>query len=328
MGTEVENVMTKSWVATLLALAIVAVVSYLGFRALQPEPLPEGFVYGNGHIEGTEIRVSAEIPGRVVDSRMQEGQLVRKGDVLLTLDALPAAEYLRGAQAEQRALAEELAALKPQLVSGQHHLENAARELARLQALKKRGFATPQQLDMATNALSEARGHVSHLSASIESLRAKQAGAEALVALAEDRNRKVTVRAPQDGTLLVKAVEPGEYLQGGQAVAVLVDMNRLELKVYIGERDLGRIALGNPARVRVDAFADTYLDARLVRIDAHAQFTPRDIHMPDERARMVYGVTLALDNPQGRLKPGMPADAWLRWRDDTTWPVTLPVPEE
>lgn len=319
---------SKSWVAALAALVVVAAGSYLGFRALQPEPLPEGFVYGNGHIEGTEIRVPVEIPGRVVDSRMEEGQPVRQGDVLLTLDALATTESLRWTEAERRALVEELAALEAQLGSWRHHQENAARELARLRELKGRGFATSQQLDVATNALSEAQGHVRHLGASVESLRAKQAGAAAQVALAEDRRRKVQVRAPQDGTLLVKAVEPGEYLQGGQTVAVLVDMQRLELKVYVSERDLGRLALGNAARVRVDAFPDTYLDARLMRIDAQAQFTPRDIHLPEERGRMVYGVTLALDNPQGRLKPGMPADAWLRWQDDATWPATLPVPAE
>lgn len=319
---------SKSWVAALAALVVVAAGSYVGFRVLQPEPLPEGFVYGNGHIEGTEIRVSAELAGRVIESRMEEGQTVRKGDVLATLDAVPTSESLRMMQAEREVLAEELAALEPQLGSWQHHLENASRELARLEELKGRGFSTPQQLDVATNALTEAKGHVSHLSASMASLRAKQAVAEAAVVLAEDRSRKVTVQAPQDGTLLVKAVESGEYLQGGQAVAVLVDMQRLELKVYVSERDLGRLALGNAARVRVDAFPDTYLDARLMRIDAQAQFTPRDIHLPEERGRMVYGVTLALDNPQGRLKPGMPADAWLRWQDDATWPATLPVPAE
>ncbi|MBT8764811.1 HlyD family secretion protein [Metapseudomonas boanensis] len=319
---------SKSWIAALAVLTAAAVGSYLGFRALQPAPLPEGFVYGNGHIEGTEIRVSAELPGRVIENRMEEGQLVRKGDALITLDALPTSESLRMMKAERQVLAAELAALQPQLVSWRHHLENASREFQRLQELKGRGFSTPQQLDVATNALTEAKSHVSHLSASMASLRAKQAVAEAAVVLAEDRNQKVTVRAPQDGTLLVKAVEVGEQLQIGQTVAMLVDINRLELKVYVSEHDLGRLALGNSARVRVDAFPDTYLEARLMRIDAHAQFTPRDIHLPDERARMVYGVTLALDNPQGRLKLGMPADAWLRWQDGAAWPATLPVPAE
>lgn len=320
--------MTKSWVAALAALIAVAVGSYAGFRALQSETLPEDFVYGNGHIEGWEVRVPAEIPGRVLDSRAQEGQAVRQGEVLATLDALITAETLRGAEADARAVADELAAVQAQLASARHHRESAEREFKRLQELRARGLATPQQLDGAANALSEAGGHVSHLAASADSLRAKQGGAAAQVALAEDRHSKVDVLAPLDGTLLVRAVEPGEYVQAGQAVAVLVDLNRLELKIYVSERDLGRLALGNAARVRVDAFPERYLDARVARIDAQAQFTPRDIHLPEERARMVYGVTLALANPEGRFKPGMPADAWVRWRDGAAWPASLPVPAE
>lgn len=321
--------MTKgSWVAALAVLTVVAAGSYAGFRALQPEPLPEGFVYGNGHVEGWEVRVSAEIPGRVLDSRAQEGQAVRRGEVLATLDTVITAQTLRGAEAEARSVADELKAVEAQLSGWRHHRENAGRELKRLEDLRARGLATPQQLEASANALNEAESHVSHLSASVESLHAKQGGAAAQVALAEDRHRKVSVLAPQDGTLLVRAVEPGEYVQAGQTVAVLVDLSRLELKIYVSERDLGRIALGQGARVRTDAFPERYLEARVARIDAQAQFTPRDIHLPDERARMVYGVTLALANPEGRLKPGMPADAWLRWRDDAAWPAELPVPAE
>ncbi|MBI2379516.1 MAG: HlyD family efflux transporter periplasmic adaptor subunit [Gammaproteobacteria bacterium] len=318
----------KSWFIALAALLAVAAGSYLGFLALRPEPLPEGFVYGNGHIEGTEVRVAAELPGRVVDNRMVEGQPVRRGDELITLDALATAESLRASEAEREALVQELAALEPQLANWRHHGDNAARELARLKDLRARGLATPQQLELAGNALSEAEGHARHLAASVESLKAKRAAADAQVAQSRDRLGKVSVRAPQDGTLLVKAVEAGEYVQPGQAVAILVDMARLELTVFVSARDLGRIAVGQEARVRVDAFPERYHAARVARIAAQAQFTPRDIHLPEERARMVYGVTLALANPDGRLKPGMPADAWLRWTSGAAWPDRLPVPAE
>ncbi len=80
------------------------------------------------------------------------------------------------------------------------------------------------------------------------------------------------------------------------------------------------------ARVKVDAFADRFFEARVARVDQRAQFTPRDIHMPEERVRMVFGVTLALENPQGVLKPGMPADAWILWKSGAAWPDRLFVP--
>ena len=89
---------------------------------------------------------------------------------------------------------------------------------------------------------------------------------------------------------------------------------------------MGRIKLNSAARVRVNAFPQRYFEARVSRVDQRGQFTPRDIHLPDERERTVYGVTLALSNTDASLKPGMPADAWIRWREDLAWPARLVVP--
>ena len=137
---------------------------------------------------------------------------------------------------------------------------------------------------------------------------------------------KTRILSPASATVLVKGIEPGELATPGQVVAVLVDLSRLELKVYIPERDIGQIRLGSPARVRVDAFPDRHFDATVTKLDQQAQFTPRDIHMPEERVRMVFGVTLAVENEDGVLKPGMPADAWLRVREEVAWPASLVVP--
>ena len=133
------------------------------------------------------------------------------------------------------------------------------------------------------------------------------------------------VAAPCVCAVLLRAVETGEVVAAGQPLALIVDLNRLELKVYVSANHLNRLHLGDEARIRVDG-VDREFVANVSRIDDFAQFTPRDVHMPDERQRMVYGVTLALDNPDGLLKPGMPADAWIRWDATQQWPASLPVP--
>lgn len=138
---------------------------------------------------------------------------------------------------------------------------------------------------------------------------------------------KTEIRAPISGTVLIKGIERGEFSTPGKVVAVLVDLNRLELKVYLPERDIGKVKLNAPARVRVDAFPDRYFEAAIARVDQRAQFTPRDIHMPEERVRMVFGVTLNLRNEGGFLKPGMPADAWMRWDSNVPWPKHLVIPQ-
>lgn len=317
--------MNKSWVS-LGAIVIIAGLSYLGYRWLQPAQLPEGFLYGNGHIEGTPVRVSAETGGRILRIAMEEGRSVTAGQVLADIDPLITAETLQAAQAELKMVDKELSAVRAQLTTARHHADNAQKDLARFQVLRQNGNVSQAQLDAATNAASEAKGHVDHFSETEAGLNAKREATQTKIAMASDRNAKTAVIAPIAGTLLVKAVEAGEYVQPGQVIAEIVDMQRLELRVFISEKQLGLVKLNSDARVRVNAFPDRYFDARVSRVDQQGQFTPRDIHLPDERERTVYGVTLSLTNPNMSLKPGMPADAWIRWQSNASWPVRLMVP--
>lgn len=317
--------MNKTWVS-LGAMLAIAALSYVGYRWLQPVQLPAGFLYGNGHIEGTPVRVSAETGGRVLRIAMEEGSNVSAGQALAEIDPLITAETLEAAQAELKMVDKELAAVRAQLGSARHHADNAQKDLARFQILRQSGAVSQVQLDAAANVAREAKGHVDHFSETEAGLNAKRAAAQAKIAMASDRNAKTSVVAPLGGTLLVKAVEAGEYVQPGQVIAEIVDMQRLELRVFISEKQLGLVKLNSDARVRVNAFPDRYFDARVSRVDQQGQFTPRDIHLPDERERTVYGVTLSLANPDQSLKPGMPADAWIRWQSDAPWPVRLVVP--
>lgn len=77
--------------------------------------------------------------------------------------------------------------------------------------------------------------------------------------------------------------------------------------------------LGHPAQVYVDAFPKRFFEATVSEVSEQAEFTPRDIHMKDERMKLVFAVKLALKNPEGLLKPGMPADTRIRWKANAPW---------
>lgn len=191
--------------------------------------------------------------------------------------------------------------------------------------MRARNLASASDLDQAENAVREAEGRLQSLQRQRDAAEEQVAARAAQVALAESQLEKAEVTAPMSGTILIRAVEAGEVVDAGQPLATMVNLEQLELKVYVPGDTVTRISLGDPARIRVDGLSRD-LSAKVGRIDEFAQFTPRDVHMPDERVRMVYGVTLVPDNPAGALKPGMPADAWIRWDPDTGWPATLPVP--
>lgn len=318
--------MKRSWLWTPIVLAALAGGSYAVYRSLAPPALPDGILYGGGRIEGTEVTVSSEVEARVLESTLLEGKQVRAGDVLVRLDRTDLETQLEEATAKRQAALDARDRLARELATARHHLLSAKSDDARFAALARDGVVPVQRREQAANALAEAEGRIGSLEAAAAEASAQIEALTRAVNLAQSQLAKTLIRAPISGTILVKSIEPGELATPGRAIATLVDLTHVELKVYVAERDIGKVRLGDEARVRTDAFPDQLAGARVSRIDSQAQFTPRDVHMADERVRLVFGVTLALDNPQGELKPGMPADAWMRWRAATAWPAALTVP--
>jgi HlyD family secretion protein len=316
-----------TWLKTGVALVLIAVGSYALYAYLKPDPLPDQILYGNGRIEGTEIRVAAEVGGRVIEDNLVEGATVEAGHVLVTLDGTELDLQKAKAEAAIEAQRAEQRKLTAELETARHHLRIAETDLARARQLEAVATASPRSREQAENAFQETKGSVAALEAAVSAAEAQIEASRSDVALIEERIGNTHVTAPASGTVMVKAVELGEVIQPGQVVAILTDLSNVELKVYVPEQDIGKVRLGAPARIAVDSFPERIFDARVASVDAQAQFTPRDIHMPSERVRTIFGVTLALDNPEGWLKPGMPADAWILWQPNADWPDRLFVPK-
>ena len=314
----------SSW--TLVAVLAIAAFAFIAYQLLRAPPLPPGLAYGSGHIEAVEVRLAAEVGGRVVEQRLVEGQRVTAEEVLVVIDPLTSRDQLAVVQDEATSLRASRAALDAQIETWTHHLATAREQRARIEKLAATNVASRQSLDTATDAVNQAEGELGRLRAQRTSLDAQIGSAASRVRLAETNVTRSEVRAPQDATVLVRAVESGEVIQPGQPLALLADLQQIELKVYLAANDAGKIKLGQDAQVRVEALPGTAFSATVARVDPYSQFTPRDIHVPDERAQMVYGVTLSVDNTAQRLKPGMPADAWIRWDDSAAWPERLVVP--
>jgi HlyD family secretion protein len=104
-----------------------------------------------------------------------------------------------------------------------------------------------------------------------------------------------------------------------------VDLDRLYLKVYVAEAEIGKLRLGIPARIYTDAFPDTPFEAVVRYIASSAEFTPKEVQTQDERVKLVYAVKLYVtSNPGHRLTPGLPADAVIQWKEGATWAKPIP----
>lgn len=316
----------KSWIWTVLVVVLIAAGSYAFYIYTLPPQLEEGFLYGNGHVEGTEVSISAEVTGRVLETKLVEGAAVEQGSLLVALDTRDNVARLAIARANTEALIIEQQRFVEDLSTWRELLATAERDLKRYTELRERGIVTIQKLDQITNVYREALGKVRALSAQLAKSKARTTVAEREAELLQIDIDKASIYAPMKATILAKGIELGELAVREALVAVLVDMDDLELKVYLPEKVIGKVKLDAPCKVQVSAFEDRYFDCRVKRVDQHAQFTPRDINMPEERVRMVFGVVLALANSDGYLKPGMPADSWIRWDDNQAWPDNLIVP--
>jgi HlyD family secretion protein len=144
--------------------------------------------------------------------------------------------------------------------------------------------------------------------------------AQAQLAEAQANRRDLVVRAPFDGTIATRAAEPGEVVQAGTALVTMLDMTKVYLRGFIPEGQIGKVKLGQAARVYLDSNPTAPLEARVSRIDPEATFTPENTYFRDDRVKQVVGVKLQLTSGFGYAKPGMPADGEILVAGDT-WPA-------
>ncbi len=134
--------------------------------------------------------------------------------------------------------------------------------------------------------------------------------AKARFGLAEKALNDCTVGAPMDGVVTTRSREEGEYVGPGTPLVTISRLDEVWLSVYLPEDRLGRIKLGQIGRVKLDG-DDTLYDGKVTFVSPEAEFTPKNVQTPDERAKLVYRVKITLPNPDGIFKPGMPADGYL-----------------
>jgi HlyD family secretion protein len=116
------------------------------------------------------------------------------------------------------------------------------------------------------------------------------------------------VVSPINGVVTARSVEPGAVVIAGKTLLSLVNLNTVYLRGYVPEGEIGKVRVGQKANVFLDSAPDKPLSAKVTAIDPQASFTPENIYFRDERVKQVFGVKLAIDNPGGFAKPGMPAD--------------------
>ena len=295
----------------------------------------DGRLEGSGTIEADEIRVSSTVGGVILEVLAQEGDKVEKGQVLMRFDPSDIEIQARQARAglavakaklalaRKGARREDIEAAKEMMKQAQAGEAAAKADLARAEKLFKEGGVTEKQL---ADARTLVKVRTSQRKAAelqykkalrgarpeeIEMAEAGVANAEALLALAEKKIADCEVKAPISGTIVHRLVEPGEVAGPGATLFVMQNIDTVKLTVFVPEPDVGRVRIGDQVKVYIDSHPDRAFEGRVSRIRENAEFTPRNVQTKDERVKLVFGIEITLPNPEGFLKPGLPADAVL-----------------
>jgi len=132
--------------------------------------------------------------------------------------------------------------------------------------------------------------------------------------LAATRLEYATLKAPINGVVLSRNIEVGETVFPGSPVASIADLSTIEVRFYVEEPDLGRFSPGAPVTLRCDSFEGETFSGTLTFLSDRAEFTPKMVLTKEERSRLVFLAKASFENPDRKLKPGMPVDIFLEDR--------------
>lgn len=263
-----------------------------------------------GYFETTEVTVSAEANGRILDFGVQEGAAVEAGEQLGCIDTVQL--YLTRMQLVKTS--ESVLSNRPdidaQLKAMYEQLKTLEKEESRLSSLLADGAATRKQMDDLQSQISVLKLRIdaqeSALENSVSSLDAQNSGIEMQIAQVDDQLSKCRIKSPVSGTVLTKYAEAGEFASVGKPLFKVADLDHVFLRAYVTSAQLSELSLGRKVRVYSDygrGYSKEYAGT-VSWISDRSEFTPKNIQTEDERKNLVYAVKIAVEN-DGFIKLGM-----------------------
>jgi HlyD family secretion protein len=323
--------MTRRRTATLALIGIVVLVgAALGYRYYlsQQRAVPPGIVFGNGRIEADEIGIATKYPGRIVEIRFEEGDLVTAGQVLARMDTQETEASERAAAALVAQRTKDRDAVLQTVKERQSQLDLANSELKRGVSLLARDAVSRQTVEQQTaaqqtaeSALAGAQSQVAGADAAVDSARAEDERLQHMITDA-------TLVAPKNGRVLYKLAETGETLPAGGQVATMLDLSDVYMTIFLPSEAAAKVPLQGEGRIVLDALPDRAIPGKVSFVSARAQFTPKQVETQAERERMMFRVKVQIppslvEQYIARIKTGVTGIAYVKTDDKVAWPAWL-----
>jgi HlyD family secretion protein len=312
-----------------LLLAGLVAAAY-GFYWLRLPRLPPGFASGNGRIEATEYDIAAKYAGRVVDVRVEEGDVVEKGQLLAQMDVEVLEAQRREAMAQLEMARKSEQQAKAVLAQRDSERNLARVDLARTQALVEEEVASVQQLDHDRTRSETAEAAFIAAREQVYTAEAAIAAAAASLQRTETQIAESTLVSPIRGRVIYRLAEPGEVLSAGGKVVTILDLTDVYMTIFLPTEQAGRVAYGAEARMVLDALPDFVLPASVSFVSPEAQFTPKEVETRTEREKLMFRYKVKIDRALleqhlEQVKTGVPGVSYVRLADGGEWPEWLAV---
>ena len=345
----------RRWIVlAAVALVVLGVGGWMWHSFNQTEAYETRLVL-QGNIDVRQVNLAFKVEGRIAELKVDEGDAVKAGQVVATLDQVYFQDDLRLARSrrdnakanlerlEHGSRPEEIAQARAQLAQQQANLNLAKGNLKRGDELAPIGGLSKEDLAGRRQAVAVGEANVKYAEQTlrlaeigprqedIAAGRAQFHQEEAAVIQSERRLTDSELIAPSDGVILTRAREKGAIVPAGDTVFTLTLASPVWVRTYVNERDLGRIRPDLPAEVRTDSAPDKVYRGAIGFISPTAEFTPKTVETRELRTDLVYRLRVVVENPDGGLRQGMPVTValalpeprrrglWERFREALPW---------
>ncbi|BBB90957.1 MAG TPA: efflux RND transporter periplasmic adaptor subunit [Methylomusa anaerophila] len=323
----------KKIIVAAIAVVVLAVLAVGGYRLYLPK---EKSIKATGTVEVTLTDIVPKTNGYMSQLAIQVGDTVGAGQVvahitradlkaqLLADEAAHSKAQAQLADLEKGSRQQEIQQAEANVVSAQATYDKAKNDLERYRVLYRDNAISAQQFDtaqasydVAHNTLLASQSQQSLVAEGnrpdvIEAQRNEVKRLQAVIEVTRAALADTVVASPLNGVVLTKNFENGEYLNAGSAIATIGDLNDCWVKIYVSSAELGLIEVSQPVDVHIDSYPNRVFAGTIKEISQNAEFTPRQSITQRERANLVFYVKVKIDNSEGILKPGMPADVVIQ----------------
>jgi HlyD family secretion protein len=322
------DALMKSKILLLSIFVIVILAGIFTWHKLSSEDLPEGLYGTNGRLEAEQVQVATKSAGRVTEVVVEEGQLVKAGDVLVRMDSnqLNARKREAQAQIETAKLAWEEA--EAGIAQKQAQLKLATRELERTKIMFEKKMTPQDTLDQAETQFESAKAGLSLSEATskraLASIDAAQAALEEIDSLLDD----TVIKAPRNGRVQYVLAQPGEVLSAGGQVITLLDISDVYMTIFVPASIAGKLQLNDEAKLVLDPIPEYVVPSRVSFVATDSQFTPKYVETTDERNNLMFRVKLSIDPSllkeyEDAVKTGVRGIGYVRTDASIAWTPEL-----